>query len=425
MISTSKLIMIKYIIDPIVERSVFPGVILVIGGGRWARVITSVLCDFLPKEVPISMFSSHGYFELINWKNKTNIGNRVSILECLPYEFKVDFAAVIVANSSSDHSKTGRWALEKNAAVLIEKPFGLCLSEVQALSDFASKCGGLLAPAHVLRFNRSLQSFADLMPSYDSVLSIEVEWIDPIVECRYGENKKYDPAVPIYLDCLPHIVSILQSVSSFVPIFNKPPIITNGGSKVVLPLIMEGIPCNILMQRNGYARVRCIRVESTFGVAKLDFSVEPGTITVGSERSCADLSWNTSPRPLHMLLQTFLTTSMTGTLDSRFSLDTAFAAVNISDQVKPFYLQTVVPWLVEKLKSTQNMDDSSWYALTEILQIDLRQSLTQLDATLAVELLRKQLRILVLPEESPQFISDFILRLYRNDITTLLTQNAK
>ena len=204
----------------------YPDRVIILGGGRWARVIANVLDGLLPPQTLIMMCSPRGYAELLAWKRDNNTGRPLFVENRWPQELTPCTTAVIVANAAHDHVRGAYWALEHNASVLIEKPFGTSSIEILELTEKASSCNGLLAAAHVLLFNRCLQNFSDVLPPLNEILSIRVEWVDAKGEYRHGGPKHYDPSVPVYLDsffpsCL-HVFLIPAFPHCFFPSFTHP-----------------------------------------------------------------------------------------------------------------------------------------------------------------------------------------------------------
>lgn len=357
-----------------------PDQVVILGGGRWAQVIAEVVCDLLPPETPLMLCSPRGANALTTWVAVQGLDDRICVAKQWPEAFLPSRTAVIVANAARDHAAAGRWALEQGAAVLIEKPLALSLQDARGLADCASRCGGLLAAAHVLRFARYLTNFACMLPPWDEVYSINLEWADPAGEQRYGETKQYDSSVPVFLDCLPHAVSVLQSVFGLLPESAGLPVVEAGGARVTVPLLLSDRPCRVILQRNGPHRLRRLSVETSSGSATLDFSAEPGVIRMGTENVCGDLHWDNAQRPLAALLGAFLTAAAGGGGDPRLSLDTAFTACTIADAIMPRYRAALLAWLADHLILESEPDDAVHYALAELLQVEGRLPKTELAA---------------------------------------------
>ena len=367
-----------------------PDQVFIFGGGRWARVIAGVVRDLLPTNTPLTLCSPRGAASLATWSVEQGYDGCIAVERNWPETFPSGQTAVIVANAARDHVAAGLWALERGASVLIEKPLALSLRDAHNLADSASRHKGLLAVAHVLRFTRYLTNFSNMLPAWRDVSSINLEWVDPAGEQRYGEAKQYDSSVPVFVDCLPHAISVLQSAFRQLPKLAGPPTVEDGGSRVTLPLMLSDRPCCVQLQRNGPSRLRRLSVKTSSGLLTLDFTVEPGVIFLGNQSFRGDHCWDSEVRPLAGLLNAFLTAASGGTVDSRLSLDTAFATCAIIDGVIADYRAAIMSWLVDRLSSDSTMDNSVRYALIELLQIDGRLPKNELETSEG--LLRKFLR---------------------------------
>jgi predicted dehydrogenase len=360
----------------------FPDQIFIFGGGRWARVIAGVLCDLLPANTPLTMCSPCGADALQTWSVEQGRDCRITVAQEWPETFPLGRTAVIVANAACDHVAAGLRALELGASVLIEKPLALSLWDAQHLVDCARRYGCLLAVAHVFRFTRYLTNFSNMLPAWEDVSSINLEWVDAVGEQRYGEAKQYDSSVPVFVDCLPHAISALQSVFGLLPELAGPPTVKDGGSSVALSLTLSGRPCSIYLQRNGPSRLRRMSVKTSNGSSTLDFSVEPGVVLLGEQSICADSCWDSAERPLTSLLSAFLMAAAGNkSVDPRLSLDTAFTACAISDAMMFEYRASITSWLADHLRLGNALDDAVHYALVELIQIGGRIPKIQLEAT--------------------------------------------
>lgn len=363
--------------------------VVILGGGRWARVMTEVVCNLLPGDTPLTVCSPRGVDALTAWAVERGLDGRISVAGQWPEALVPGRTAVIVANAARDHAAAGRWALERGAAVLVEKPLAVSRQQARDLADLANRQGRLLAAAHVLRFTRYLTTFARMLPPWEGICSATLEWVDAVGERRYGEAKLYDPSVPVFMDCVPHAVSVLQSIFGVLPEPAALPIVEAGGARVTVSLSTGGRTCHVIVQRNGPHRLRRLTVRTASDTALLDFSTEPGVIRLGKKEVCADPYWDVAPRPLASMLKAFLVAAAGGELDSRLNLDTALTACAITEAVTPAYQAALLPWLRDRLLSAQGLDDDVEYALAELLQADGRLA----DAELTMRAIRFRQRL--------------------------------
>ena len=57
----------------------YPDIVTVIGGGRWARVLTEVLCTLVSPSVRISVHSLHNADSMLVWAVSRGIGERIHV----------------------------------------------------------------------------------------------------------------------------------------------------------------------------------------------------------------------------------------------------------------------------------------------------------------------------------------------------------
>jgi predicted dehydrogenase len=103
----------------------YPNNVVVIGGGRWARVIVEELHKLSPPEVNISIHSLHNAKGMEAWVSNKGFENKIDVYSFLPNSYSNTSTAVIIVNAASDHDKSLRWALERDYSVLVEKPLSL------------------------------------------------------------------------------------------------------------------------------------------------------------------------------------------------------------------------------------------------------------------------------------------------------------
>lgn len=352
------------------------------GGGRWARVLADELSRILPPGVPLTVCSPSAANSVKAWAVASGLEKRVNVTSAI--DDLNSETVVIVANSARDHVATARWALSRGAAVLVEKPMAFTMPELRALMADAKAMDCLLAPAQVLRFVRYLPNFAAQLEEIGEISTINVEWRDPAGEVRYGERKTYDAGTPLHIDVLPHIVSAIQAVFRVLPLPDGPPLIAAGGAHVDLQLKVGDWPCAVTLERNATERKRKIVVCGSQGNAILNFTKEPGSITIGKTSSNADPLWSSGPRPLESLLSAFLHANGGAPANLGLSLDTAEATCLILDTVRESYERQRIQFLINNLSTGAPIDGPLGYALSEFLQSHSRSEGEELSRQIAL-----------------------------------------
>jgi hypothetical protein len=342
--------------------------VAVIGGGRWARVLTAVLCELVPSSVGISVHSVHNAASMSAWAAERGFGRRLQVSSAWPQLDSSKPGPVIVANAARDHEKAIEWALSAGAPVLAEKPIALTAAASQRLATLARSRNARLAAAHVFLFARYLDNFSKLVAEAGPLRSLRVRWVDPRSESRYGEQKHYDPGLPVFADCLPHILSMVGVLARGLPPSCERLEVLNGGSHLELGLMLGEIPCDVQLARNGDRRQRSIEAVAGETTLQMEFSTEPGTILAGRTTRSADPDWEVKSRPLAGMLTAFLRWAAGGEFDDRLDVEIGLRACRVIDQTSGLYRSAQLPWLIERLASRAPLDADLRYALGELLQ---------------------------------------------------------
>lgn len=348
-----------------------PDNVAVIGGGRWTRVITEVLCDLVPPFVRISVHSPHNAKSMSEWVAARGLGQRVYVSSDLPKFSSGTSSAVIIANAARDHERAIEWALSERLPVLVEKPVTLSSAATQRMADLAVSKKTYLAAAHVFLFARYIEAFSKLVVEGDGVQSIRVQWMDPQSESRYGEAKSYDPGLTVYADWLPHIVSILGSLSPNSMQVRRKLEVLRGGAHLKMDIQLGDTPCEIELVRNGNGRQRLIEVTTRQGPISLDFAKEPGTIVSGTTVRCGDPAWESEPKPVSGMLRAFLLGAAGGGRDERLDIRIGLRASQLIDQLSTAYHAALSSWLSKKYSALgDGVDADLRYTFSEILYVD-------------------------------------------------------
>lgn len=345
-----------------------PDQIIVIGGGRWAHVMVGVLLNIAPEGASIVVRSPRNASGMAAWLAGRKAADHVRVTEDWPQLVEGRSAAVIVVNAAKDHVPTIEWALEHGAAVLSEKPVALSEAALLALTALAREKQASFYAANVFLFARYVEALSQALAQAGPAREVRIRFEDPVAEWRHGENKRFDPALPVFMDWMPHCVSILgfmlgsqQGECTDVAVYK-------GGAHVEVTLRWAGVPCSLTMIRNGETRRRVVELDTDKGPLSLDFSSEPGVLRRGGEAMVADPLWDSAERPLARMLGVFLGRvgdDMDTPLRARLDIGIALAACRISDQVKARYRQALTPWLAEKLTAGA-ADADLQYALNEL-----------------------------------------------------------
>lgn len=235
-----------------------------IGGGRWARVIASVLQRIGPGPVLV-----------------TSVGNPSAWRECPQDWVAVEMSEmlrdpavrrVIIARRASQHADTVIAALRAGKDVLVEKPFCLTRHEAEAIIDAAR--GRICQTGLVLLFAANQQRFRSACLDCGQITRVRIDWADPHNEIRGGVMKEHDRSLNPVQDVLPHIWSLVRPLVTG-PIEFLDAALLDGGEGVILRFGRNTlIECKIA--RGQASRARRLEVAGPRLEAVLDFASEPG-----------------------------------------------------------------------------------------------------------------------------------------------------
>lgn len=365
-----------------------PDNIAVIGGGRWARVLTEELCRLVPTSAHILVHSPKNAASMSAWASERGLEQRIQVSPEWPQLDSRNSNAMIVVNAARDHEKAVERALTASIPVLVEKPIALTATVSQRLADLAGSRNVCFASAHTLLFARYLENFSNLIATAGNIKSIRMCWTDPQTETRYGEKKHFDPSLPIFADVLPHVLSMIGVLLPHLSQRCEALELFRGGAHLKLNLKFGDVPCDVELARNGDRRQRILDVTTGHQTFRLDFSKEPGNIISDSIEMSGDPDWAAKMRPVGRLLTAFLQWVAGGEFDNRLKIEIGLRANQVIDQVFILYNKALAPWLVAKLASLEQVDDDLRYALNEVFFANGSFSMIEIESR--IEKVRKQ-----------------------------------
>ena len=339
--------------------------IAVIGGGRWARTIASVLLGLPGRADRVTMHSPGNFTGLEAWASERAFATRLGVEKARPtFEAADDRPdAVIVANRVADHTGAASEALQNGIPVLVEKPVALSADEIDHLNRMAGAKGTFLATSHVMLFARYFGAYASATAELGDEQSLRFIWTDGAADIARGEAKSYDAAVTVFDDVLPHLLPMTGRLR-FGDVVVSSIDVQRGGARLAIELKSDGRPVSLVVARNDEGRRRQIEVATGKGAAILDFSSEPGTIEIAGKRTKGDPLWESAPRPLASMLTAFLTAAEGASPDPRLSPKLAIATASLASAIRGAYLEHQAGWLEQRLG--EPLDAALLYALAEL-----------------------------------------------------------
>jgi len=340
--------------------------IAVFGGGRWARVLLGVFLKNTDSSISYDVYTKHLAEDMQLWAVKNSYGSRVSVSNGVANFLNVNYLAAVVVNAASDHKKMAENALAAKVPVLVEKPMAPSFTETTELIEAAKFNNTLLVSSWVFMYASYIDNFIMHTKDLEDIKEVHFNWTDEFEASRYGERKSFDPAVPIFRDVLPHVMSILSKVlESHSFEFNSCKV-SRGGSCVDILVSTSNIKCYLQLERNANKRERKVLIKGKKDIS-LDFSVEPGVICIDNNSLSGDIHWDLSPGPLEKMVSKFLSDVNAAEIDQRFMNELTLSISQLVDQVELEYLRLLDQWVAEHLHQKEIKMRDIHYFLSELV----------------------------------------------------------
>ena len=340
--------------------------IAVFGGGRWARVLLSV---FIAKSHPNTKFTVHTKHlvdDMKRWIKKSDFRDNISVTDSDPDFIGSKYNAAVVVNSVNGHKKSADMAIAAKVPVLVEKPMTSSFKETLELIESAKKNEVLLFSSWVFLYASYIDNFIDRLGSTENIKSLRFNWTDEFGEARNGEIKSYDSAVPVFKDVLPHVLSILSKIFQNDSYEFVSCSVNRGGCCVELKILVSNVECFLTLERNSDKRRRKILIEAKKKF-ELDFSTEPGRITIDGNAICGDDSWNSLPSPLEKMVDNFLNEVNSNKFKNSSNTTLALSTSKLIDQVGSAYLKSLDEWVIRHLSEKKINKKDIHYFLSELV----------------------------------------------------------
>ncbi len=246
--------------------------------------------------------------------------------------------AALVANRSGCHARLIARSIEAGLPVMTEKPLDYSREVSRDLIHLSQRNEVPTCVNLEFMFSENIEAFANMLSTRD-LNQIRLRWHDPEFEIRHGEHKYGEFGTPIVHDSLPHCWSVLRTLFP-TKHFDLTRTVVESNHSILLRGQMGETSTEISLSRRGASRVRKIAVNS--GEVILDFSREPGTLTIGD--TITSLRW-LGKRPLQRSIEAFLDYASQPSRVPRHALqhfeDTIDLSVEAQDKLDKAY-QTIL-----------------------------------------------------------------------------------
>ena len=300
------------------------GPVVLLGGGRWARVLLSVLTK-LDRVRQVIWVTHHGFEENQRWI--ATQGHTGVVLQSPDVSYwKQDPHAVIIATQTSRHAALLQEAIENQVPALCEKPFALDYGQAQHLVQLGQDNGTIAGVNLEFLYASYLHDFRNSLGSRP-LRSIYIDWHDPIVAIRHGEKKFGDVYTPLVHDSLPHCWSLLHVLTEATRV-DLEHLDYGADGQIMLAATCNATDVKISLNRRAASRVRRVSVNQDEAV--LDFSQEPGTMKFfGNSPSTNE--WRCA-RPLGASLRAFFDAAEKPSVEFPSSIKNCLPSVALSQE---------------------------------------------------------------------------------------------
>lgn len=305
--------------------------IAVLGGGRWARVHISVLQAITERSDEILWLTRHNSHENRTWLiSNGDIDADIIEDEELLWALRPD--AVIIATATPTHMSLLKRALDERVPSFCEKPFALDMETAVKLVSYSQTQKTVAGVNLEFLYANYLSDFAHTLKSIP-LESLYLVWHDSIHEVRYGEVKKSDSSTPHMHDALPHCWSVLQVLLPDRTLKIWKVVVENHNVLVSAYCEISRLPITFSLSRLAHIRQRVIYINN--GMAKLDFSTEPGTTIINGK--LRQNVWR-GDKPMAGSLSSFLKQIKAPTENWALSLAATLPAVALAEQGHALFL---------------------------------------------------------------------------------------
>lgn len=299
--------------------------ILLVGGSRWAHVVTSVILKYHANSsiYILTKFNYEIFHRIYKKEKKVNIIDRLSDAKLK------DISFVYILNKAANHAKYIDMLIRYKKPILVEKPFTLLRKDAEYLIQKSSNSKMIVAPAYVYLFARPILELKKIIKSLAQINCLTVEWEDTTGETRGNNVKNYDHTISVIADVFPHVYSIINFLVDIKnPILHKL-VILKGGQKVIIKLISGSILIYIKIGRNGPRRIRNMKVNNNL---LLDFDNCQSFNIVNSHESKI---FKNNESPINNMLSEFYFNAN----NSKFETDQLYNYFNTYDQIEDRYIE--------------------------------------------------------------------------------------
>lgn len=337
--------------------------------------MTAELASALSKDSIIYLLSDPIDTDLQRWLLESGLDMNVRIVETLPQCPSTATGVAFIVNSAYLHNTSIKNALLAGYNVICEKPMSLSRQETLSLIRMAARLELQLFCTNTYLFASYLDIFRKDWIVPHRFTRMRVSWSDEVRETRYGETKSHDSSIPLIYDVLPHIATILLATIGDFTVTSKNLQVRRGGSEILINYIYGDLDLYVKLERNASKRTRTLVLTNAVCETLLDFSNEPGMVSVNKSKPIlVDSGWSCKPKPIATMLNSVQEFFEFGRQDNRLRSSASLLGHDLIESVVDSYIQQQI-LLLSTYSNTFEITTNSLaynYALKEATSISVR-----------------------------------------------------
>lgn len=282
--------------------------IAIIGGGRWGKVLCKALARS-GRVRTIHVVSRRNFRGMDDWIADQHASPRIAVHDNVNWVLeRREIQAAFVANLPAEHFATSKQLLEHGKHVLVEKPLVPACVEADALIAIADANGLVLAAGLEFLFASYVHYLKETVARYGSpVEQCEIIWHDAAIEEKWGSTKSPETTTSVVGDLFPHVLTFLTVLLGPQETRAIRATSADGGLCALLDFSYGPSSVRVSFSRAVAKSQRTLKLFTANGrVFALDFTREPGTVSIDGEKQSEDRSWQQLPKPLDAEVECFL-----------------------------------------------------------------------------------------------------------------------
>lgn len=197
------------------QAAELPVPIVIVGGGRWGKVWTSVATAARGSSRHLMMAARTDPDAAQAWASESSEAAGIVVCRSIAQAAALmpELKAAIVCSRPGDHLKDALEAFDHGLHVLVEKPISTHAAHGMQLVERALQTQRKLAVGTEFAFIPAVHQCMQEL-NLTSHLKVTLQWNDPPGEVRHGAAKSRHTEIDALTDLLPHALSIFRTLAS-------------------------------------------------------------------------------------------------------------------------------------------------------------------------------------------------------------------